>query len=214
MTTELDASAAEVHVWQADLDALALPADGVLRRVLAAYLGGEPAAIELRPGEHGKPALEEWPPRLHFNLSHSGNLALIAVTRDCEVGIDLEHEDGERDFARLAGRFLDTEQADAIHSAPPGKRAAAFYAAWVRCEAIVKCHGAGLGAKPPARPVSVQDLEIGEGYAAAVALAAVEALPLRRFAIAGEEIRLRNHQPVPSSPKRKGSYRPSTVLFE
>jgi 4'-phosphopantetheinyl transferase len=184
LTIELNALGVEVHVWQADLDVLAVPADAVLRRVLAGYLDEDPAAIELRLGEHGKPALAEWPPRLHFNLSHSGMLALIALTRNGEVGVDVEREDVERDFARLAERFLEAEQADALRRVPVEEQKAAFYAAWVRREAVAKCHGTGLGATQPVRPVSVRDLETDSGYAAALALAAAEFPPLRRFAIA------------------------------
>jgi 4'-phosphopantetheinyl transferase len=182
LTLEVDALANEVHVWRAELDALALPAAAVLRRVLARYLGEEPAAIELRLGEHGKPELAGRPPRLHFNLSHSGGIALIAVTRRCEVGIDVEREAGGRDFVRLAGRALDPERAEAVRSAPAGKRAAAFYAAWVRREAVAKCHGGGLGAPLPERPISVDGLEVADGHAAALALAA-PALPLRCFSL-------------------------------
>lgn len=144
--------------------------------------------------------LAERHPRLHFNLSHSGDLALIAVTKACEVGIDVEREDDGRDFARLARRGLDATHAEAVCLAPPEERAKRFYAAWVRREASSKCLGTGLGAKLPRRPVAVRDLEVDDGYAAAVALTVSAALPLRRFDIADREPSLRNHGMAPFRP--------------
>jgi 4'-phosphopantetheinyl transferase len=176
----IEALASEVHVWRIDLDPgaarLALP------RILASYLGENPTGIELRTGVHGKPALRERPPRLRFNLSHSDRLALVAISGEREVGVDVEVEEVSRDFIRLAEVGLDEERAATIRDATPSRRAAAFYAAWVRHEATVKCLGTGLGAPPPERPVSVLDLEVGAGHAAAVAVAGSAALPLRRFA--------------------------------
>jgi phosphopantetheinyl transferase len=70
-----------------------------------------------------------------------------------------------------------------VRSAAPGARAAAFYAAWVRREAVAKCLGVGLGTPLPSRPFRVSDLDAGGGYAAAVAVAGRERLPLRRLAL-------------------------------
>jgi len=199
----------EVHIWRADLDAplaldpadlpvdereraASLPAPRIrarwtaarvtLRHVLAHYLDESPSEIALRLEEHGKPVLAELNPRLHFNLSHSGDTAVVAVSREREVGIDLEEKIAGRDFLRLAEVGLDAAAAAAVAAAQPRDRAAAFYAAWVRREAIAKCHGTGLAAPPPADPVCVIELNAGREHAAAVAVAGDEALPLRRYA--------------------------------
>lgn len=173
----------ELHVWQAQLDAPGWPGAGslpegerdraadllgevagrrwvaarwALRRVLGRYLAEEPAEIELRLGSRGKPLLAAPGPPLRFNLSHSGELALIAVSGEREVGVDVE----------------------AI-----GARPAEFYAEWTRREATAKCHGAGLGAPLPDAAVAVAALDVGAGFAAAVALSGAEMPPLRRFAV-------------------------------
>jgi len=125
-----------------------------LRSVLARYTGREPAGIELRFGERGKPMLAEPDPPLCFNLSHSGELALIAVAGEREVGVDVQ----------------------AI-----GDRPAEFYAQWTRREAVAKCHGVGLWAPLPDAPVAVAPLDAGEGFAAAVAVAGDEVPSLRHF---------------------------------
>lgn len=125
-----------------------------LRRVLARYLDREPAEIELRLGERGKPMLADPDTPLRFNLSHSGGLALIAVATDREVGVDVE----------------------AI-----GARPVEFYAEWTRREAVVKCHGVGLGTPLPDAPVAVAPLEAGAGFAAAIAVSGDAVPPLRRL---------------------------------
>jgi 4'-phosphopantetheinyl transferase len=179
---------AEVHVWRAELGPVGArerrpAARRAMRRVLARYMGGAPSTIELAAGGHGKPALCGPAPPLHFNLSHSGEVALVAVAREREVGVDVELVDGERDLLRLAEVGLDAEEEAAVRSAPPGARAAAFYAAWVRKEAVAKCLGVGLGVPLPSRPVRVSELDAGAGYAAAVAVSGSEQMPLRRLAL-------------------------------
>lgn len=149
--------ATEVHVWQARLEPGA--AHGALRGVLSRYLDEDPAAIELRLGERGKPMLADPDAALHFNLSHSGGLMLIAVCRDREVGVDVQR------MRKRRGR----------------ERPAEFYAEWTRREAIAKCHGVGLWAPLPDAPVTVSELAIDPGYAAAIAIAGETMPAIERF---------------------------------
>jgi 4'-phosphopantetheinyl transferase len=178
----------EIDVWRADLGPTAPrghrpAARRALRRILARYLGEDPERIELTSGEHGKPAVSGPRPPLLFNLSHSGNIALVAVTREREVGVDLELADEHRDFVRLAEVGLDAPAAAVVRAAPEAHRSAIFYAAWVRKEALAKCHGVGLGASLPPTPASVSDLDAASGYAAAIAVAGPAQMPLRRFVL-------------------------------
>ena len=154
-----------------------------LRGVLARYLDEDPAAIELRLGERGKPALADLSATLRFNLSHSGTLALVAVTEQREVGVDVEEIDPERNVVSLAERALDPVTAAAIRTAPPEAQVIAFHEAWARREAIVKCLGSGLGAPLPPESVAASALDAGPGYAAALAVAGREALPHRGFSL-------------------------------
>ena len=201
----------EVHVWRAELNRAGWPgpeglpggererAKGMLRpepsrrwiasrwalrTILCRYLGEDPATIELGLGEHGKPELADRASRLSFNLSHSGALALVAVTAGHEVGVDVERIEPDRDLLALADRGLDAAAAAAVRAAVPRRRASAFYAAWVRHEALLKCLGGPPSApggtpsapgeapsSPGADPVAVSPLAIDRGYAAAVAVA-------------------------------------------
>jgi hypothetical protein len=137
------------------------------------------AEVELRVGEDGKPRLALAPKRLSFNLSHSGDLALVAIAPGgVEVGVDLERLRPRRDLVRLADRRLPPADAAAVAAAPPGpEREAAFYAAWTRHEARVKCVGSGLDGPPPGPDIVAFQLPIDTGYAAAVAVAGSTAEP-------------------------------------
>lgn len=130
-------------------------------------------------GEHGKPRLAG--ERLHFNLSHSEALALIAVCRDREVGVDVEWMRPGLNVIALAERALPPADAATVRDATETEREALFYRHWACHEARLKCLGIGLGTPPPpgSPPVAVETLEVGAEYAAAVAVSGAESLPLR-----------------------------------
>lgn len=173
----LDPPAAEVHVWRGG------PEDP-LRRVLSRYLDLAPAQIRLAIGEHGKPRLAAEPERLAFNLTHSGELVLVAVSCGREVGVDVEREKAGRDLVALAERALDPAAAAAVRAAAGEERTRVFYDLWTRHEARLKCLGVGIGHRPtwPSPPVAVESLPIDPGYAAAVAVTG-DAVPLRRWTL-------------------------------
>lgn len=171
--------AGEVHVWRLELDPRRPRASRwELRQVLARYLDERPEAIELIEVERGKPRLAQERPPLHFNLSHSGALVLVALSRDLEVGVDVERVKPERDFVALAERALAPEDAAAVSEATEDARAGVFYERWTHHEARIKCLGLGLSSAPPRSPeITVATLPIDPGYAAA--LAATGPAPLR-----------------------------------
>jgi 4'-phosphopantetheinyl transferase len=154
-----------------------------LRDVLSRYLEDEPEEIELQIGARGKPTLADRRSPLRFNLSHSRDLAIVAVARGREVGVDVEWIDPRRDVLALARRALAPAEAQAVKAAPTEARPTAFYAAWTRREAIAKCLGTGLWAPLPEAAVAVAALDAGPGFAAAIAVAGDEVPPLRRFVI-------------------------------
>jgi 4'-phosphopantetheinyl transferase len=199
----------EVHIWRAELDRpdwpgeMELPANEreraatmlrplsrrrwvaarwALRSALARYGDGVPERIGLTSGENGKPSLAG-DGSLRFNLSHSAELALIAVATDREVGVDIERIEVDRDLLSLARLGLDPRAATAVRAAPAAERPRVFYAAWVRREAVGKCFGSGLAAPPPNERVEVYQVEVGPDWAAAVAVAGANPLAMRRYAL-------------------------------
>ena len=151
-----------------------------LREILGRYLDEAPEELVLEVGERGKPRIAG-STSVRFNLSHSEELALVAVTEAGEVGIDIERVDPDRHFLELARHGLDPAEADLVRRAPAGERPGAFYRAWVRKEAIGKCTGAGLTAEASDDGVSVTEIEVGEGWAAAIAFAGPESPPITRY---------------------------------
>src|SRR5437588_12461769 len=75
---------------------------GWLRAVLASYLRREPGQLRFEYSARGKPALKDAPQALHFNLAHCEDLALLAVTTKCEVGVDVERVRPLSDADRIA----------------------------------------------------------------------------------------------------------------
>jgi 4'-phosphopantetheinyl transferase len=114
-----------------------------LRYLLGHYLGQSPASICLQYGTKGKPALSQ-NGELRFNVTHSGEMAAIALTRGCDVGIDLEQLRSLPDLEEIAARSFSDEEAVGINSLPASARARAFFECWTRKEAYVKAIGVGL----------------------------------------------------------------------
>ncbi|HEX7176360.1 MAG TPA: 4'-phosphopantetheinyl transferase superfamily protein [Pyrinomonadaceae bacterium] len=126
-------------------------ARALLRAVLALYLRTEPARLRFTYGPHGKPALAgdaaggDAAAALRFNLAHSHELALVAVARAREVGVDVEHVRPDFATAEVAERFFSRREAEALRALPEGReRVEAFYRCWTRKEAYIKAKGEGL----------------------------------------------------------------------
>jgi 4'-phosphopantetheinyl transferase len=118
---------------------------GATRIVLSDYVGVPPRELEFVTGEHGKPSIH---PRhgsgIHFNLSHSGTKCLIALTRQRELGVDVERIRPLNDWLEIAKRFFSTRETDQLLSLPEALRHDGFFATWCRKEAYIKAIGMGL----------------------------------------------------------------------
>ena len=119
---------------------------GYLRETVAAYLDVLPEDIRFSEGEWGKPCIAEGAGcgALCFNLSHSADLAVLAVAREREVGIDLERIAGTLPFAEIARIFFSERELTEFFSLPPEEQPAAFYRCWTRKEAYLKGCGRGF----------------------------------------------------------------------
>lgn len=124
-------------------------AHGALRALLAAYLDASPSTISYVVGAHGKPALavrDGVRANVEFNLSHSEDLALVAVARGQPVGVDVQRWSESVEHLRLADRFFSVHERDALRALTHEAEqvAGAFFAAWTRKEAYVKATGYGI----------------------------------------------------------------------
>jgi 4'-phosphopantetheinyl transferase len=169
----LTLSADEVHVWRARLDrpaaeyARLLSSDeqaradrlrfehlqrrfivgrGTLRVILGRYLNVLPEEIEFEYRPNGKPVLSSG--LLHsalcFNLSHSDEMLLLAVTYHRSVGIDLETIHPDLDVKNLAERFFSPAERAELEALPSDKKLDSFFSGWTCKEAYLKARGEGL----------------------------------------------------------------------
>ncbi len=163
----------EIHVWCVELDAAGevaalaaclseeererasgllsgthqrrfVVARGMLRQLLGLYLDQDPGAVTFSRGAHGKPFLQEGGP--HFNVSHTHELALYAIARDREVGVDAEWMRPQVAHEQIAARFFSLEEQEALAQVADEERRTAFYNIWTRKEAYVKARGDGIAA--------------------------------------------------------------------
>jgi 4'-phosphopantetheinyl transferase len=143
---------------------------GVLRRILAGYTGSSPESLCFASNSFGKPHLLDRgaaAPRVNFNLSDAGDLALYAIARGAEVGVDVEKV-RPIEHLEIAERFFSSREAEALSGLPPDRQLPAFYTCWTRKEAYIKGRGAGL--RIPLGEFSVPlsaDLEAGKVHSAA-----------------------------------------------
>jgi len=121
-------------------------ARGALRRLLGTYLNSHPSEIELTIDGNQKPILakQHAAADLHFNVSHSGDLAVIALALGCEVGIDVEKLRDVGHLEQIARRFFHRSETSAVLSAPEPARNRAFLRCWTAKEAILKALGTGI----------------------------------------------------------------------
>ncbi len=154
---------------------------GLLRRVLAGCLNTEPSALRFNRNAQGKPFLEDG--GLEFNVSHSRDRLLIAVTAGRAVGVDIEFRRNGLNMESIAKRWFAPEEQKFFQSLE--NPADGFFQIWAKKEAYVKALGVGIykelstfavpvGEKPFLPHVGndgrwfFQTLEIDSGYAAAV----------------------------------------------
>jgi 4'-phosphopantetheinyl transferase len=130
-------------------------ARGALRYLLGRYLDLHPASIRFIYGSNGKPALAS-AANIQFNITHSGSLAAVALTADCQIGVDLEQIRPLSDLQHIADRYFCSEEAAEIMSLPPSERERAFFCCWTRKEAYIKAIGDGLSAPLDGFRVTVQ----------------------------------------------------------
>jgi 4'-phosphopantetheinyl transferase len=130
-----------------------------LRKTLATYLSVSPFELSFVYGAFGKPGLSPRPDgtRVEFNLSHSGDMAILAVTGGPDVGIDVEQVIPMSDLQGMASRFFSAYENAILSEVPLHIRDLAFYCCWTRKEAFLKALGCGL-----AHPLNSFDVSLDE----------------------------------------------------
>ncbi len=115
---------------------------GLVRRELGRRLGCSPGHVPIVSGAHGKPCLAAGGPA--FNGADSGRWALVAISDQPRVGIDVEQWRSVG-MERLGRRFLPAEELGRLMGLPPDARRREFFRLWTRMEAFLKATGQGIG---------------------------------------------------------------------
>jgi 4'-phosphopantetheinyl transferase len=120
---------------------------GLLRSILSLYLHTDPKDLQLISGPNGKPNLDpiHHTTIVQFNISHSNAVALFAVAREREVGVDVEYVQENFAFAEIAPRFFSPKETEFLHFLPTELAREVFFRLWTCKEAFVKARGTGLG---------------------------------------------------------------------
>lgn len=153
-------------------------ARGMLRKILGKYLEAAPEEIVLGYGHYGRPELANC--ALHFNVSHSHGFALFALAPEREIGVDIEYINSEIPIGDIADRVFSDREIFILGMLPEEMRKKVFFTFWTRREALIKARGTGFACGREAlrklneefqdhAPWSVRDLDMGAGYAAALA---------------------------------------------
>ena len=171
---------------------------GVLREILGGYAGVVPEKVRIVTGEHGKPYLAECTENIRFNLSHSEDMMILAVSTCREVGVDIEAIITDKPLNNMARLAFSRREQEELFTIPSSHlQAKAFYHCWVRKEACLKACGRGFSLpgssfdvpmrfeKPPMQTLincnqsfwHIQDIDVPEKYCAAVAVEACGVSP-------------------------------------
>ena len=165
-------------------------ARGFLRSVVASYLETLPETVRFSYGAYGKPELASEHVQ-RFNLSHSHEVALLAVALDAELGVDVEQIRADFASEEIARRFFSRAEVEVFNALPQEEQVAAFFRCWTRKEAYIKAIGKGLSQALDAFDVTLApgvqaellraeeddvsrwllyEIDVGEGYAGALAV--------------------------------------------
>lgn len=169
-----------------------ITARGMLRQILGKYLSQHPKGIHFEYSSYGKPGLgpDSGFGNLKFNLSHSDGLALLAITQDKNIGVDIERIRHDISIEQIAGRFFSFDEINSLDKLFEQQKNELFFQYWTRKEAFLKATGKGLSFPMEHCDVStmsgrefspviiqkegsdwhVKDLFPGEGFAAAIAI--------------------------------------------
>ncbi|HEX8092146.1 MAG TPA: 4'-phosphopantetheinyl transferase superfamily protein [Blastocatellia bacterium] len=140
-------------------------ARGTVRTILGRYLRTGPGRLRFSYTYYGKPALEKEfeGESLRFNLSHSHGLALLAVTRDRELGVDIERIRPGISEEGIAERFFSDKEVRMLRGLPRDLQDKGFFNCWTRKEAYIKAKGEGLS-----MPLAIFDVSLIPGEPAAL----------------------------------------------
>lgn len=115
-----------------------------VRDLLSRYADRSPEDWRFKKGEQGKPEIIDAPLPLRFNLSHTKNMIICAVTLQQDIGCDVEHTERKSDVLAVADRFFSKQETSDLFSLPESQQRSRFFDYWTLKESYIKAWGQGL----------------------------------------------------------------------
>ena len=113
------------------------------REILASYLNIQANDIVYKKNQYGKPDLDH-NQSLKFNMSHSHDMAIIAISNNTEIGVDLEFIKRNSSWKKIARRFFSEPEIHFLFNQPEQHQQTLFFQIWTRKEAFIKALGTGF----------------------------------------------------------------------
>jgi len=199
---------------------------GMLRYILGTYLNLNPEEIIFNQNEYGKPFIseEQNPDNIQFNLSHSGDMIIYAISKGRNVGIDIQKIKDSGSIADIVDHYFSETEKAAFRSLPDEQKLSGFHSCWARKEAYIKALGFGLSYplnsfSMPVTPeyssaviyddyktaYTVTDIITSPGYAAAVAAEGSDAeLQYFEWSVCDNNAIINNHNKLKTDCARTG----------
>lgn len=115
----------------------------LVRTTLSRYANTEPKLWQFSKNKQGKPAISP-PQKLFFNLSNTETLIVCAVSRQRNIGIDVESLHHKANIINIAKRFFSRQEIDALLACPKLQQRSRFFQYWTLKESYIKACGKGL----------------------------------------------------------------------
>ncbi|GGD05300.1 phosphopantetheine-protein transferase [Hyunsoonleella pacifica] len=118
-------------------------ARGSLRVLLSKYLNYPATDFSFSYGVYGKPLLLD-NQSIKFNISHSGEIIVIAFCNLYDIGVDIEYVEKGFNVLDIVNNYFSNAEIQALHNLPESEHIEAFYRGWTRKEAFIKAKAKGL----------------------------------------------------------------------
>ena len=112
-----------------------------LKKILSQYMGVDPRDVRFSYNDYGKPYLLN--SGIRFNLSHSGDMSVYAVSRS-EIGVDIEKTRDLPYIDEIANFYFTEEEAKLVKTLKGSQKSMSFFKIWTKKEAVTKMLGLGL----------------------------------------------------------------------
>jgi 4'-phosphopantetheinyl transferase len=135
-------------------------ARGTLRQIVAQYVGEDPAGLQIGYERFGKPFVQYPLSNLHFNLSHSVDLMVVAVSMEMPLGVDIEREDRELKFWDIAAHYFSKSEQEDLKFLEAEACKRAFFQIWTAKEAVLKASSLGFSVEPSRVEIGLTPLRL------------------------------------------------------